>query len=145
DPADLEGAADLVEGVQVVAHQPAGLGDGSWASWSSESFRRVLWDMAGHSDPSWGSGCLSNFPSTQRAGGRLQCLNLKTTCRAMSQRPQEDDGRPPAAPHPAPARPGRGAQKRHAAWLGKYASLIAHHWEASAMHSKPPGGSSVRR
>jgi hypothetical protein len=70
DAADLEGAADLVEGVAVVAHQPAGLGD--IAELLGKLEQRELPSgtlrQGGHSAPSWVSVGLSNFHSTQRAG-----------------------------------------------------------------------------
>src|SRR5262249_32670399 len=122
DPADLEGAADLVEGVQVVAHQPAGLGDGSWASWSSGSFRRVLWDMAGHSECALGSGCLSNFHSPQRAGGRLQCLStpeddLSGNVSTTTGRRWSFAGCPPSCP--------RSAWPRRSSWRSRSAGAWA--------------------
>jgi hypothetical protein len=54
----------------VVAHQPAGLGDVT--ELLGELEQRELpsgtLGQGGHSGPSWVSGCLSNFHSTQRAG-----------------------------------------------------------------------------
>ena len=67
--ADLEGAADLVERVAVVAHQPADRGNVAefLDELSKESLPGYL-GQDGYSVPSWFMGGLVKFSATQGAG-----------------------------------------------------------------------------
>src|SRR5262249_44377879 len=70
DAADLEGAADLIERVAMVAHETAGLGDVAelLGKLQQRELASGTLGQGGHSRPSWMMGCLSNSHSIQGAG-----------------------------------------------------------------------------